>query len=161
MVTVERAPSAVACADVLIDLLPSLGSLLIESLQGGPPAARLTTAQYRALFFLAERDLMSGELARYLGVTASSTTTMVDGLVHRGLVERVSSPDDRRCVLVRLTGSGSVCLQQARARMLQQVSAVAAQLQAADRDRLEGGLVALGAVLAGRPCPIASGPQGD
>ena len=41
------------------------------------------------------------------GVTPSTVTSVVDGLVARGLVERSSDPEDRRRVVLSLTPSGS------------------------------------------------------
>jgi long-chain acyl-CoA synthetase len=42
-----------------------------------------------------------------LGVTPSTVTSVVDGLVTRGLVDRSSDPSDRRRVVLSLTDDGS------------------------------------------------------
>lgn len=45
-------------------------------------------------------------LAKESGVTPRTVTTLVDGLERRGLVRRDPDPEDRRAVLVSVTGKG-------------------------------------------------------
>lgn len=73
----------------------------------------LTTAQYRTLVQLSEGDEASSSLASKLAVTPPSVTTVVDGLVQRGLVERRHAVSDRRRVSVTLTESGQRILAEA------------------------------------------------
>lgn len=54
------------------------------------------------------------ELASALGITASGITQMVTYLEGRGYVVRSMDPDDRRAVIVSLTGEGARLLAQAR-----------------------------------------------
>jgi long-chain acyl-CoA synthetase len=71
----------------------------------------LSLAQYRVLAFLSEVDsAMASALARRLEVSRPSVTTLVDGLVNRGLVERCPASDDRRRVEHRLTTAGERAL---------------------------------------------------
>ena len=48
---------------------------------------------------------MSG-IANYLGGTMSATTSIIDRLVDKDLIERDSDPNDRRLVMCRLTNAG-------------------------------------------------------
>lgn len=73
----------------------------------------LTTAQYRTLVQLSEGAEASSSLASKLAVTPPSVTTVVDGLVQRGLVERRHALSDRRRVSVTLTESGQHILAEA------------------------------------------------
>jgi DNA-binding MarR family transcriptional regulator len=73
----------------------------------------LTTAQYRTLVQLSEGAEASSSLASKLAVTPPSVTTVVDGLVQRGLVERRHAVRDRRRVSVTLTESGQRILAEA------------------------------------------------
>jgi MarR family transcriptional repressor of emrRAB len=66
----------------------------------------LTLAQYRLLALLAERPAVASELAERLDVSRPSITTVADGLVLRGLVERVNDTEDRRRVNHTLTAAG-------------------------------------------------------
>jgi DNA-binding MarR family transcriptional regulator len=47
-----------------------------------------------------------GELAEYLRLTNSTVSGVIDRLVHNGLVNRVTSPQDRRAISLQLTESG-------------------------------------------------------
>src|ERR1700722_8592074 len=67
----------------------------------------ITLVQYRALVLLASRgDLNVGALAERLGVHQSTATRLCDRLVTKGLIDRATSSESRREVLVRLTPAG-------------------------------------------------------
>jgi long-chain acyl-CoA synthetase len=69
--------------------------------------ADLTLPQYRVLVFLVARGRPATHVAALLGVTPSTVTSVVDGLVTRGLVQRSSDPADRRRVVLSLTAAGA------------------------------------------------------
>ena len=73
----------------------------------------LTLAQYRFLAVLADRPSGASVMARNLGVSKPSVTAVADGLVGRGLVERVGNSIDRRRITHVLTGKGLEALQRA------------------------------------------------
>ncbi len=73
--------------------------------------AELTLPQYRVLVFLAGRGRPATHVAALLGVTPSTVTSVVDGLVTRELVERSSDPADRRRVVLSLTSTGHDAVQ--------------------------------------------------
>ncbi|MCY4437721.1 MAG: MarR family transcriptional regulator [Chloroflexi bacterium] len=50
--------------------------------------------------------LRMGNIATYLGRALSATTTVVDRLVEKELVDRAWDPSDRRVVICRLTDKG-------------------------------------------------------
>jgi len=67
----------------------------------------MTIPQIKTLVLLEEvGPLRMGNIASYLGRALSATTTVMDRLVEKGLVDRVSDPRDRRVVICRLTESG-------------------------------------------------------
>lgn len=67
----------------------------------------LTTASFNLLAILQELgEAPLHELGRLLVKTAANVTGLVDGLVKRGLVQRVAHPQDRRVKLARLTPAG-------------------------------------------------------
>ena len=67
----------------------------------------LSPSLARALNVLAnEGDLRPGALAEHLRIAPRTATEVVDDLQRRGLAERRPDPDDRRAVLVTLTGEG-------------------------------------------------------
>ena len=73
----------------------------------------LTLAQYRLLALLDEQPEVASALAEKLTVSRPSVTTVVDGLVARGLVERVTDTQDRRRVNHTLTQSGRTLIHRA------------------------------------------------
>ena len=95
----------------LIDEILRLDSRIFElAKRTSPPGwfeLDLTMAQLKILFLLLVADTANmGTLARTMGVAVPSVTGVVDRLIERGLVTRRENPEDRREVLVELTGSG-------------------------------------------------------
>lgn len=60
------------------------------------------------ILLMRERDLTSqpSVLSEKLGVTRPTMTGLLDGLEQVGLVQRVSAPQDRRSVQIKLTAAG-------------------------------------------------------
>jgi DNA-binding MarR family transcriptional regulator len=76
----------------------------------------LTTRDYEVLLYLAqapEERLAMSALAESTMLTRSGITRLVDGLVARGLIERVSCPSDARVSYAKLTEPGGDKLRQA------------------------------------------------
>jgi long-chain acyl-CoA synthetase len=96
--------------------------------------ADLSLPQYRLLAFLSQGDWAASALADRLDVSRPSVTSLVDGLVKRGLVERRPSTDDRRRIDHVLTEAGRAALEVADA---QADAAVAAVFTDLDRDVAE------------------------
>jgi DNA-binding MarR family transcriptional regulator len=69
-------------------------------------ANEFTPTQLEALRVLGQADQRMGSLAHHLGLAESSVTRMIDRLAARGLVERRSTPQDRRAVMAGLTEEG-------------------------------------------------------
>ena len=72
----------------------------------GRSEAELTMHQIRTLMMLSQEPQRMGAIAALLSSSLSSATSMIDRLVDKGLVERVSDSEDRRVVVCRLTDSG-------------------------------------------------------
>jgi DNA-binding MarR family transcriptional regulator len=72
----------------------------------------LTMPQFKLLVLIAScKGLRVGDLARRLGVTPPTVTTILDRLVEHELVRREDDPVDRRLVIARLTAKGLTLLQ--------------------------------------------------
>lgn len=68
---------------------------------------RLTAGRLHALVVLdTQGPQPAGDLARALGVSAATTTGLVDGLVRDGFVERHADPDDGRSRVIHATPAG-------------------------------------------------------
>ncbi len=73
----------------------------------------MTIPQIKTLILLQNMNRMRmGGIANYLGSTLSATTSIVDRLVEKGFVDRVSDPNDRRVVVCELTDSGREVIDQ-------------------------------------------------
>lgn len=67
----------------------------------------MTVPQIKVVVLLeAAGSLRMGAIASYLGISLSATTSVVDRLVEKRLVKRVSDPNDRRVVICELTPFG-------------------------------------------------------
>ena len=99
---------------VLPDLAPRLlgRSLLDEQF------AQLPIAQFRLVKALPLDDLgeTMGRLSEKLRIKGSALTQAADRAIRQGLVERVSDPEDRRVVRLRLTSQGRKWTQERQAR---------------------------------------------
>lgn len=107
----------------------------------------LSLSQYRLLGNLADGPSHASTLAERLIVTRPSVTALADGLVERGLVARTGATSDRRCVLHRLTDSGSRLLAAADEAIERRLDGVAAHLSESERVRGFKGLDAWGKAL--------------
>lgn len=87
---------------------------------------QLSLAQFRILDRLAAGSSHGKNLADWLAVKPPSITTLVDGLVKRGLVERNEDDVDRRQVTHTLTVDGSELHQQVSERLGELLSRILA-----------------------------------
>jgi DNA-binding MarR family transcriptional regulator len=75
--------------------------------------SELTMPQYRVLGLLGSGHERATELASKLAVTKPTLTSLIDGLVERGYVEREGADGDRRAVRLVITPAGSAAADQA------------------------------------------------
>jgi DNA-binding MarR family transcriptional regulator len=88
--------------------------------------ADLSVPQYRVLILLADGSAAASVLAGKLDVSPPSVTSLIDGLVARGLVERRPASADRRRVDHLLTSKGLAVLADADRAAASRLAAVAA-----------------------------------
>jgi DNA-binding MarR family transcriptional regulator len=111
-------------------------------------APLLSVPQFRVLTFLSHRPgAPLSSVAEHLGVARSTASAMVDRLVRRQLVSRMTHPEARRRVVLRLTPAGVQHLQQARKAASARMATVLAGLPAADLLQVAQGLAPLGSAL--------------
>jgi DNA-binding MarR family transcriptional regulator len=89
----------------------------------------LSPAQYRMLVQIARGTDASSSLAQKLAVSAPSVTSVVDGLVQRGAVERAHSVEDRRRIALALTEDGRSLLGAAEEALRERLQLIAAELE--------------------------------
>lgn len=83
------------------------------------------------------------KLGQIEGISAPSATRTVDDLERRGLVERVSDPDDGRSSFVSATAAGRAAVLDARRERAEHAAAQLAQLDEAERELIVAALPAL------------------
>ncbi|MFV0575208.1 MAG: MarR family transcriptional regulator [Vibrio sp.] len=73
----------------------------------------VTPAQFKVLAVIEfERMRSPVEISKMLSIDCGSMTRMIERLIKKSLVEKTPNPDDKRGVLLHLTDSGSVLLDQ-------------------------------------------------
>jgi long-chain acyl-CoA synthetase len=90
-----------------------IAARLARQVELGLAGTELTLAQYRVLMLLSHQAEGASRLADHLAVSKPSITSVMDGLVARGLVVRHQDSEDRRRVEHRLTGDGRRLLDEA------------------------------------------------
>lgn len=93
----------------------------------------LTASQFRALMLVRAGYTSGAVLARFLDVRPPTVTTVMNGLVDEGLVERVRAADDRRRVDFELTEAGRSALDRAEAAADEALQRLVEELDPADR----------------------------
>ncbi len=84
--------TADVCAEEVLEVVPSVMRFIRGEMRGSR-RPDLSVPQFRALGHLRRNAGTSlSALAEYLGLTAASTSTLVDGLVRRQMVSREPSP---------------------------------------------------------------------
>ena len=102
--------------------------------------ADLSLPQYRLLTFLRDGRVAAGALAGRLAVSRPAITTLVDGLVAKGLVDRSPVEGDRRRVDHVLTDAGLAALERGDKAVEAALLGVVEHLPAGKRKRAVEGL---------------------
>jgi len=121
----------------------------------------LTMAQLKALVTI-ERDAGASvcEVGRELTIGESAASLLVDQLVRRALVERVTDPDDRRRVRLTVSPHGRELLGELHQGSRQTVGDWLDRLEAGQLEALAQGLHALAETVGEtRPTPRPASPQ--
>jgi len=127
-----RAPKGTSStAAVLRPVPPSVGRVmarLARQVERAVDPLDLSLAQYRVLALLGDGSSASSALAAQLAVSPPSISSVVDGLVGRGLVERQPDPADRRRLTLLLTVAGTSLLTDADQAVADRLAEIAAYL---------------------------------
>jgi DNA-binding MarR family transcriptional regulator len=129
----------VELAGLLLATVPRLLKMSMHAGDAGPMSANRAALMWH----LRERAMRSGDLAQRCVMTAPALTELVDSLNRDGLVRRLEDQNDRRVVLVELTGRGRRELDRYREYMTERVARVLAGLSGEKRARLRAALADL------------------
>lgn len=113
---------------------------LARQVERGLDPVDLSLPQYRILALLDEGSSASSSLADRLTVSPPSVTSVVDGLVVRGLVLRLPDPSDRRRLNLELTDAGRRMLVDADASVEARLLEIAAHSDDIDPDAAISGV---------------------
>jgi DNA-binding MarR family transcriptional regulator len=100
----------------------------------------LPAAQARLLCVLAAQPLGMAELSGILGVEKAALTGLADRIERRGLAERKAVPGDRRAIRLTLTAAGERAATAVHDEASVEVSRLAGDLSATEREQLRGTL---------------------
>ena len=134
-------PADPDAVDAVLTASRSLVAVATRSL--GAAAEEVTIAQYRALVVPASRGTQRmADLAAALDVAPSTAGRMCDRLVRKGLILRHRARADRRAVLVSVTASGRLVVDQATARRRALIEQILGRLPAARQHAVAAALAA-------------------
>ena len=94
------------CAGAVLDTIPLIMQAIRAEVRRRRPQD-LSLPQYRVMLFLeCHAGASLTVVSEHLGFTPSSISKTIDELVHRRLVTRKTSPQDRRRAILKLTSEG-------------------------------------------------------
>jgi DNA-binding MarR family transcriptional regulator len=132
-----------ACARAVLETVPAVMRFIRAEMRRHRGSA-LSVPQFRSLAYVERNPEASlGEVAAHLGLTAASTSVLVEGLVARRLLRRAASTADRRRLTLALTASGAKLLASARGAAQSRLATALAGLASADRRTILMAMVAL------------------
>lgn len=130
-------------AKQILDVIPRTMRMLRTELRSYAKP-ELTVPQFRILVHLTEAPRNNGQLAEIQGVSVAAMSRMVDGLVRRGLIERVGSTTDRRQIQLVLSDDGQRLCEKITTALQKSLSLRIAKLDKRPRQNLQTGLNILG-----------------
>ncbi len=144
-----------ACAREVLDVIP-LVMRAIRSDMRRHRGSGLSVPHFRVLAYLSANTGASlSAVAEHLGLRLPSMSTLVEGMVARGLVVRSQSAVDRRRVTLELTTPGQAALEAARQATLALLTQRLSTLSDQDRGQVIQGLAALRGIFASVSAPAA------
>lgn len=136
--------------EVALDVFAEkLTGLMIDQYQRQIAELELTLPQAQALRILRRGPVTTGKLAEELGISAPALTQLTDRLVRKDLIVRRNCTDDRRCVIVELTGKGTSLVNAFRERRREVFSGALARLSAPQQEQVSRAIEVMVAALEG------------
>jgi DNA-binding MarR family transcriptional regulator len=133
-------------AHELMTVLPQINRLMAVELRQEVDESA-TMPQFRVMAYLHEEPMTLTALAQKRRVSIQSAGELVQALVARGWLTRTPDPADRRQSTLQLTDEGRAKYERVQARMQEQLTAYLALLTEAERDTVQGALIALQRVI--------------
>ena len=121
------------CAHEVLEVVPAVFRVIRTELRKYG-AKEMSVPQFRTLAFVYRKEGVSlSEVADHIGLTLPTMSTLVDGLVDRGLIARREDREDRRRITLTLTEAGRSRFESARGATMVNLEQRLRQLSASDR----------------------------
>jgi len=147
-VTAARPALERDATELLVEELTTLFARLAILARSADDGPALNTTQRLALIALAAAEpIRLQALAARIDTSSPTASRAVEGLVEAGLAERVTDPEDRRAVQIRLTDHGRGLIGERRRRVAATLEPALLTLPAAERARLVALLAGLNSAL--------------
>ncbi len=125
--------SAGESAREVLDVVPMVFRVIRSELRKYG-AKEMSMPQFRTLAFVYRKERASlSEVADHIGLKLPTMSTLVDGLVDRGLIRRREDPEDRRRMTLTLTEQGRSGFESAREATIANLEDRLRQLSPSDR----------------------------
>lgn len=122
------------CANEVFEVTPLVMRTIRQSMRAHS-AHDLSVPQFRTLAYVDRHTGASlSDVAEHLGLTLSSVSRLVDGLVTRALLVREASAADRRYLTLRITTEGEAVLAVARQATRQDLAELVGALPPAEQE---------------------------
>jgi len=132
----------------LINLFFMTHRSLHKHMQEAKVITAFSFLQFITMKFVSEEGQASmKDIARFLSITPASATSLANGLVRMGVLERVADASDRRVILLRSTAHGRKALSRTDSQAKKELKRIFLQLSDNDRKNLAMILEKLFAVL--------------
>jgi DNA-binding MarR family transcriptional regulator len=112
-----------------------MSGLMIDQYQKQITELELTLPQAQLLRVLRRGPMQTGQLAAEMRISAPAITQLTDRLIRKGLIERSTTADDRRCVIVALSKEGRLLVDQFRQRRREIFNEALADLSETERQQ--------------------------
>ena len=126
-------PAAAEVEEVLNSFTEIMSGLMIDQYQKQITELELTLPQAQLLRILRRGPMQTGQLAAEMRISAPAITQLTDRLIRKGLIERSTTADDRRCVIVALSDEGRHLVDQFRQRRREIFSEALSDLSESER----------------------------
>jgi DNA-binding MarR family transcriptional regulator len=121
-------------ANELLEVVPAV-MREIRSQMRSRGSVDLTVPQFRTLAFVNRNKGSSlSEVADHIGLTSPSASSLVDGLIQRGMMTREEHPGDRRRIRLTVTGSGEAILETSTNGTMRYLAKKLSSVSASDRE---------------------------
>lgn len=97
----------------LVEEIFRISRIMKDEMSFSSALMNLTALQFHALIYLAKHSQTTmSDIAKYFRIKMPSATSLIRVLINQHLVERKENENDRRLVIIQLSGKGKALVQQ-------------------------------------------------